>query len=919
MSQYADESLMSDFVAECRDHLNAIEPDLLTLEEQHNNVPKEIINRVFRAIHSIKGGSSFLSLESLKQLSHAMENVLMLVRNEKLEITQEIMDVLLRSVDVLRAMLDDVQASDDIECAEEIRQLNEIAEGKPVSTTAQETVPAPKPKPQKSPQEPAQLAESTQENMDVAETDEPKASNWIDKIDAFVIDHPTLDDALRHGMFFYFITTKNQEQVDPLSEELKSLGKVLGVRKAPDGTMEFCAASVLDMDMFPTGISTPNVEIASIPKESMRVWKVRDTEEISAETTEITKKNTEKPNTRKNVGVSKHDVVETLRVRVDLLTQLMNMAGELVLGRNQLMRALETVVDDVPGLLGILQNIDRVTSELQEGIMQTRMQAVGVLFGKFPRLVRDLSRKLGKDIRLEIEGAEVELDKSIVEMLSDPLTHIIRNCVDHAIELPEERLARHKPKTGHVRLVAYHEGGQVNISISDDGNGIDRNKVIQKALEKGIYDAQQLEKMSERELLNLIFAPGFSTAKEVSDISGRGVGMDVVKTNIEKLGGHIELESEYGRGTTILLRLPLTLAIIPSLIIGVGESRFAVPQVSIKELVWVRAHEFADRMDTIRGAPVLRLRGRLLPLVRLADVLGIERTFTDPETGERKTDRRERIADRRDQGGYVRPGKASNRRNENDRRESWHSDCNILVLKNGQNLFGIIVDRLFDGEEIVVKPLSTYLKDIKMFAGTTILGDGSVIMILDAAGIATKAKLSFTEFQEENKLSKEKFEAEAKLQESRTRSVIMFTNNPEEIFAVEQEKILRLERVAKSDIRTMGQRSFIHYLGKGLPVVRLDEHISVDPMPEDGEDVFLLIPKCAGDDTKKQAQAGIIVTNIIDALDVDVELQPPLVQGPGMIGSAIIHEKLTSFLNPQEILYSAGIACEADACDREAL
>jgi len=602
MGSFADESLVSDFVTESRENLDAIEPDLLAMEQEGADVSQETINSVFRAIHSMKGGAGFLAFEGLKRLSHTMESVLMLVRDGKMAVSPELMDVLLAGVDRLRAMVDDIHASDGIPIDEDLARLNAILEGKGVAPHAQvkaQTVPAAPP---------------------AGEAAVPAE---------FDLDAEDVRNALEHGMFLYSATAYihhdiQQRNIAPLDflKNIESLGRCLdtsvdldalpGLENAleQDFAFTFLFATVLEEDLVATALDLPEDQIAALDTKalkerlSMEAAEKRDAKEEGLDG--AAPDAAESPSGKQVAAAStkKQEVAETLRVRVDLLTRLMNTAGELVLGRNQLLRALEESQDQVAGLPAILQNIDLVTTELQEGIMQTRMQPIGAVFGRFTRVVRDMARDLGKEIDLKVEGAEVELDKSIIELLGDPLTHIIRNCCDHALEPPPERQKAGKPATGRIVLRAFHEGGQVNISISDDGRGIDSRKVLQKAIEKGLVTRSDAERMSERDIVNLVFAPGFSTAEVVSDVSGRGVGMDVVRTNIEKLGGHIDVETGVGEGTTVLLRLPLTLAIIPSLIVGVEGHRFAVPQVNLVELVWVRAAEVATRIEQVHGADV---------------------------------------------------------------------------------------------------------------------------------------------------------------------------------------------------------------------------------------------------------------------------------------------------------------------------
>ena len=384
-----------------------------------------------------------------------------------------------------------------------------------------------------------------------------------------------------------------------------------------------------------------------------------------------------------------------VRVDVGLLDKMMNLVGELVLARNQILQCTGSRADAT--FLSAAQRLNLITSELQEAVMKTRMQPIGNIWSKFPRLVRDLALQCGKQATIEMEGAETELDKTIIEAVKDPLTHILRNSLDHGIETPERRIAVGKPPGGRLHLRAYHEGGQVNIEISDDGAGINLERVKQKALQRGLITPGQAARMGERELANLVFQPGFTTAEKVSNVSGRGVGMDVVKTNIEKIGGGVELLSTSGEGITLKIRIPLTLAIIPALLVTSGGERFAIPQVSLLELVRLEGEQGKAAVEHIQDVPVYRLRGRLLPLVFLNRELGLE-------------------------GGRKR-----------------EDVDNIVVLRAGDGRFGLVVDEIDDSEEIVVKPLGKQLKGIACLAGATILGDGQVALILDVLGMAEMA------------------------------------------------------------------------------------------------------------------------------------------------------------------------------------
>jgi len=897
-----DESIVSEFVAESRDHLNLIEPDLLAMEQGGSELSQEMLNRVFRAIHSIKGGAGFLAFESLKVLSHSMESVLMLVRDGKLQVGPELMDALFASMDRLRAMLDDIQASDQVPIAQEMAQLKGILERQGVEPGAQ-----------------------------IKGHTKTQGGGKRE----FDLDAQSVKSALAFGMNLFHATAHlhkdiKEKNITPLAflNNALSVGQVLDayIDLGEIADLEACLqqdlavtllfGSVLEADLAALALKLPPSQVTMLDMQALKK-QVKGTapkphpaalQATGAEAPETPEEATisapqEDPQgkaTRSETGG------ETLRVRVDLLTELMNQAGELVLSRNQLLRALTGHSRDIPGLASILQNINQVTSELQEGIMQTRMQPIGTVFNRFPRIIRDMSRQLGKQIEVQIKGAEVELDKSIVELLVDPLTHIIRNCADHAIEMPEERKKARKNPTGQLLLHAYHQGGQVIIAITDDGRGIDPKKVLAKAVAKGIVKEAQAREMTEREIVNLVFAPGFSTAEAVSDISGRGVGMDVVRSNTEKLGGHVELETHVGEGTTVLLRLPLTLAIIPSMIVGVSEYRFAIPQVNVVEFVWVRAADVVKRIERVHGAEVLRLRDQLLPLVRLADILAIPRTYVDPETESRNPDRRQELLDRRALAPTPEEAELAAATRGQDRRSDWRSDYNIVVLRLGSNQFGVVVDELYDIEEIVVKPLSEFTTNCKTFSGATIMGDGRVIMILDAGGLVTQAHLHFADLQVEEKQRQEEERRKAALAASRRRSVIVCTGAEGEYFAIPQDQIMRLEKMQSADIQWVGDREFVDYRGHGMPLIRLEQLIEVKPVSRELKEVFVVIPKVMEKGVVTLAKAGIVISDIIDALDVEVELEDVKVKGPGILGSAILQHNLTLFLEPLELLKAAG-------------
>jgi two-component system chemotaxis sensor kinase CheA len=469
----------------------------------------------------------------------------------------------------------------------------------------------------------------------------------------------------------------------------------------------------------------------------------------------------------------------TVRVNVGLLDKVMNLVGELVLARNQVLQFAKRMKDT--SFLATSQRLNLITTELQAGVMKTRMQPIGNIWDQFPRTVRDVALACGKEVKIEMEGKETELDKTIIEAIKDPLTHLVRNSVDHGIELPEERVRRGKHPTGRLILRAFHEGGQVNIEIRDDGAGLNGERIRQKAVERGVVAAEQAARMTEREIFNLIFLPGFSTAEKVTNVSGRGVGMDVVKTNVEKIGGTVDVQSTLGCGTTVRVKIPLTLAIIPALIVTCSGDRYAIPQVSLLELVRLGAGGAGKGLELVHGAPVYRLRGQLLPLVYLSREL-------------------ELAAD-------MRPARGTD------------GAVNIVVLQADERQFGLVVDQINDTEEIVVKPLRKQLKTVKIFAGSSIMGDGKVALILDVLGLAqysgvvteTRDRALTEEVPEDLGAAAEK------------QSFLLFAGPGDSRMAIPLSTLARLEEFPVAQVEMSGSRWVTQYRGQILPLIRLDE------------------------------------------------------------------------------------------------
>ncbi|HCY87293.1 MAG TPA: hybrid sensor histidine kinase/response regulator, partial [Desulfobacteraceae bacterium] len=574
---------------------------------------------------------------------------------------------------------------------------------------------------------------------------------------------------------------------------------------------------------------------------------------------------------------------------------LMNLAGELVLSRNQLLQGINS--SNVKATELSSQRIDMITSELQEAIMRTRMQPIANILNKFTRVVRDLSQQLGKSIELDIQGKDVELDKTILESINDPLTHLVRNSVDHGIETPMEREQMAKDPTGRITLKAFHDAGQVNIVISDDGRGLEPNRIATSAIAKGLITDAQVAEMSDKRKMELIFLPGFSTAKEVTDVSGRGVGMDVVVTNIESLGGIIELDSTPGQGTDIQIKLPLTLAIIPSQITSVGNERYALPQVNLNELLRIPASQIKEKIEKVGDAAVVRLRGELLPLLNLAEMLGIQRTYVDPVDKTEKVDRRQNLADRRSKKHMTTEDAMADETEDtivergDDRRYHSSSAMNIAVVSAGAFKYGLVVDQLHDSEEIVVKPVGRHLKKCAAYAGATIMGDGKVALILDISNLAQMAELStIAEAGQQAKAAEEEAAANADKV-----ALLTFKNGESEHFAAPLSIVERIERIQTDTIEQIGDRKVVQYRGGSLPLYELSQVADVEALPKREQQEVIVFKV-------KDKELGLMVTPPVDALEVTLDIDTSTLKQTAVSGSMIINDHTTLLVDIFELV-----------------
>ena len=776
--------LIGDFLLESLEGLESFDRDLLALEKGESGL--ELLNAVFRVVHTIKGTAGCLGFTRIESIAHSGENVLSLMRDGKLQASPQIADALLRLSDAMRAMLDVIRASgtdDGVEDCSELKSLLDSIKLGKAGGSARVAEPSPKLS-----EPPANLA--ADEGWGVFEDEEP---------------------ALAHEELAEASGAAKHAQVDTFDE-----GTAWGVWEDVVEAVEPVAPTLAPT---PAPTPTPRKQASAAPKAEAR-----------------------------SVG--------SVRVDVELLDKLMNMVGELVLSRNQLLQLGQKREIAQAELLSLAQQFNQVTTELQQGIMKTRMQQIGTVWGKFPRIVRDLAQDLGKQVELETFGAETELDRTIVEAIKDPLTHIIRNAVDHGIETPDRRKAAGKAEYARLLMRAYHEGGQVNIEIVDDGAGISGNKICGKALEKGLITVEEAARLSEREKINMIFLPGFSTAEKLSNVSGRGVGMDVVRTNIEKIGGSVDIQTEVGRGTTLSIRIPLTLAIVGALIIRCGSQKFAIPQANISELVRIEIDKLEKEIDYVYDQPVYNLRGKLLPLVFLDRFLGLD----------------------------------------GPHREEMRSVSIVVLRANGQD-YGLLVDVVSDTEEIVVKPLDDNLSDMSIYAGATIMGDGSVALILDAVGVASESGVL-------EGVQKAAFEQhadmDAPVDSGYKQSLILFSLPGWDHLAAPLDSAERLEVLDPERIKKSGGVERVLYRGTVMRLLRLTDLLGLESSGRQVASEQVIVYR-HGD-----RYLGLVVGKNRDVVESSVRLE--LVEGrPYIKSSAVIGGQITDLVDVESILDFSGI------------
>ncbi len=847
------DEIVQEYLIECSEILDGLDNDLIALEQ--GSQEPELLARIFRGVHTVKGTSGFLGYDKLVDITHVGESLLDLLRNGELAPSPAITGALLSLLDAMRRILAHVEADggeggDDF--SELVALLQQLQSGEPVETApavveaAPVAAAAPAIGQGAAPREAAAVAPPPAE---------PPAAGSASDLTLHCLRrlHAEAGGAVPLGA----LAEARDLATGTVRNHLTVLNRAGAVVMRGDGTYEPADTPVAEAPAADTVEAVPELSPEVSPAEPAAPASPATASPIATPDRSEAADPAPAPDGAAPPASSIAD--STIRVDVDLLDGLMNLVGELVLTRNQILQVAST--RDEAALAAPAQHLNLLTTELQEGVMKTRMQPIGNVWNKFPRVVRDLAVECQKAIRIEMEGADTELDKTIIEAIKDPLTHLVRNACDHGIERAEAREAAGKAAEGRLLLRAFHEGGQVNIEIADDGAGIDPERIKAKAVSRGLVTQADAAAMGAREALHLVFLPGFSTAETVSNISGRGVGMDVVKTNIERIGGTVDVHSRLGHGTTFKIKIPLTLAIIPALIVKTGGSRFAIPQVNLLELVRLEGEAVRGGIETIHDAPVYRLRGKLLPLVSLPEQLGLG----------------EGLLQRHAAG----PGEDP-------------APLNIVVLQADDQNFGLVVDEVLDSEEIVVKPLSTQLKALSTYAGATIMGDGRVALILDVLGLADRAGVLSEE-------GRSRAAAEAQSARGGDRQTILLVRaGRHDRLALPLSEVSRLEEIPTERVERAGTEELVQYRGMLMPLVRL--------LGAEEADGLLQVIVCEGGGTPGGAPVGLVVDEVIDIVEDEVEVKRRASGAAGLAGVAVIQRRVTELIDVDHFVGAAGAA-----------
>ncbi len=779
------EAALAEYLDECTEMVERFSKNLSAIES--GNSGKEILAAIYRDMHTIKGTSQLFGFSQVGQLAHAMETCLDPVRKGQAKVIPSLVDSLYAGIDIITTLLEGIR-------------------------------------------------------KDKLEPDmKSKLGSFLPKLVAIAelsitgLEPPTKDKSIPADNSGNSANVPLTSSFAAIAPSLPAATKQEGGALVEDNNNTNGEPESPGFGLFDDSPTPPVHEKSSAASEKLKAKQVT-VPQISKLPSDLSKQSDDSQS-------------ETIRVHVSLLDNLMNLVGELVLIRNQLLQHAKTNDDDA-NFGKLSQRLNVLTAELQTEVMKSRMQPIGNILNKFNRVVRDMGRDLGKKIELELLGSETELDKTIIEAVKDPLTHIVRNAIDHGIESPAERSKAGKSDVGHIRIKAHHESGQVIIEIADDGRGLERQKIGAKAVENGLVTAEAFAKMTDREVQYLIFAPGFSTATSVSNISGRGVGMDVVRTNVERIGGVVDLVSTPGSGSTIKLKIPLTLAIVPALIVRTAQQRFAIPQTKLVELLRIDESEArSEKIEYLQGRPVLRLRGRLLPLVNLAEIL-FKRELTTKVAKE---------------NGSV---------------------LNIVVLNADNFLFGLVVDEIEDSADIVVKSLSQFLKELTLFSGATIMGDGSVALTIDVLGISGTVRLAPD--ADETISAKPNEVSKINRQQVESSEFLLVDVGAPGSYAIPLTIVSRLEEFETSRFELSGEQKVIRYRDTLLPIFSLPKFLHLPfEKKKSQEDKISVVVIRRGD-----RYFGIEVEEIQDVVSIASEIDQTVKDRPGILGTMVAQERV---------------------------
>ncbi len=858
------DDLLNEFLTETTESLDVVDMELVKFEQDPNN--SEILDNIFRLVHTIKGTCGFLGLPRLEALAHAAETLMGKFR-DGVPVTEDAVTLILGSLDRVKEILAELEANEaepegnDEDLIQQLDILAGIGEGAAGAATVE--------------------SGSTSVATGIEDAPDSNDDGSGDQINI-------VQRELKAGEVSLDDLEKAFQEADGPDEDTSApqINIVQRELKAGEVTLDDLEKAFQETDgpddmgppPIPDDFKSTNTESAApVEKPAPAVVAVEKPKAAP-------KKPAQADAAKKEVSVKN----QSIRVNVDTLETLMTMVSELVLTRNQLLEMVRRHSDSefhVP-----LQRLSSVTAELQEGVMKTRMQPIGNAWQKLPRIVRDLANELDKKIELVMKGAETELDRQVLELIKDPLTHMVRNSADHGLETTQERIDAGKPELGKIILEAFHEGGHIIIQISEDGRGLNTERIKKKIIENGLATEAELDALPEEQIHRFIFRAGFSTAAEVTSVSGRGVGMDVVRTNIELIGGSVDVKSKAGEGSVFSIKIPLTLAIVSALIVESNGQRFAVPQLNVVELV--RAQAGSDhRIELINHTPLLRLRNKLLPLVKLAQILDLPEAEVDSIVTDASNaitlDQEAVVVDESDMATGSEPEAEPPASEEieslsTDKEPETGEEGFIIVTKVGEKTFGIVVDSVFDTEEIVVKPMSYRLRENNLFSGNTILGDGSVIMIVDPNGVANKISgESFHQDKSEDVESKSNT-----TMGNNVISILLFKAGSEEPKAVPLSLVTRLEEIEVASIERSNDRDLVQYRGKLMPLVYINPEHEVK---ENGRQPILVF-------TDDDHAMGLVVDEIVDIVDerLDIEVES---NNPGMVGSAVIRDVATEVID----------------------